>query len=109
MNPGPWNPDWGYTFIREGKKLLGILAMCPYCGHQWTYRGGDKHTATCHGKVKEDDYDYICGHKVRLHPYLLKLKEKSPDRSKQYNWGRTSRSELRYPNRNYDHISKVRR
>ncbi len=123
MNPELWNPDWGYTFvyepgevtgfiglstIRRKSDIVGVLASCPYCGHQWVYKGGNKHVATCHGRVKTDGVDYPCGHKVRLHPYLLKLKERDPNPFKRHNPGRTSRSNLKYPNRNYDHISEVR-
>ena len=111
MNPDLWNPDWGYTFVYEHNKIVGVLASCPYCGHQWVYKGGDKHKATCHGRVKGDGYDYICDHKVRLHPYLLKLKEMKEDPFGGFwlNRGRTNRSRLKYPNKNYDHISEVRK
>ena len=126
MNPDLWNPDWGYTFayepgevtgfigfsmIRGKSNIVGVLASCPYCGHQWVYKGGDKHKATCHGRVEEGGYNYICGHKVRLHPYLLKLREMKDDPSGRlrHNRGRTNRGRLKYPNKNYDHISEVRK
>ncbi len=106
-----WNPDSGYTFAYENGKVIGVLASCPYCGHQWVYKGGDKNIATCHGRVKTDGFDHDCGHKVRLHPYLLNLKEKQADPFGRllHNHGRTNRSYLKYPNRNYDHISEMRK
>ena len=111
MNPEIWNPDWGYTLSYDDGKIAGVLASCPYCGHQWVYKGGDKNIATCHGRMRIGGIYFPCDHKVRLHPYLLNLKEKQADPLGRllHNRGRTNRSYLKYPNKNYDHISEMRK
>lgn len=113
MNTHHWNLDWGYTFVYENNKIIGVLASCPYCGHRWVYKGGDKHIATCHGKgtYTHDDGStsiHDCHHKVRLHPYLLNLKYKDPDDFKRRNYGKTHPSKLKYPNKNYMTITELR-
>jgi len=108
----PWIPHKYTDGSIEWERVDELPISCPYCGHDWIYRGDNRHYATCHGTDTIKNYPehieflqeknlfpgiewtWSCEKKVRLHPRLVNTHKKLVNK-------------INFPNKNYEPIGVV--